>query len=61
MAATEAMASAIDTVQAWRQIVDSAIETAIISTDPTDRRQLRELGRRIAAIARACKRTARSR
>jgi len=34
---------------------------AIISTDPTDRRQLRELGRRIAAIARACKRTARSR
>ena len=37
MAATEAMASAIDTVQAWRQIVDSAIETAIISTDPEGR------------------------
>jgi len=30
-------ASAIDTVQAWRQIVDSAIETAIISTDPEGR------------------------
>jgi len=29
--------SAIDSVQAWRQIVDSAIETAIISTDPEGR------------------------
>jgi PAS domain S-box-containing protein len=37
MTATEAMASAIDSVQAWRQIVDSAIETAIISTDPEGR------------------------
>jgi PAS domain S-box-containing protein len=37
MTRTDGPASAIDSVRAWRQIVDSAIETAIISTDPDGR------------------------
>ena len=37
MSEPEEQPSAIDSVQAWRQIVDSAIETAIISTDTQGR------------------------